>query len=116
MKFLLALLPAAGCAALMLVCFRMMRSSEMRAEPENKDVTALREQVASLREELERTRPFQLRERAAARAPVKGTQTPESPSSSKVVLMDEPAPARRAFEPARHLPDPEAGRAAGPAS
>lgn len=40
MEFLLALLPAAGCAALMLVCFRMMRNSKMHGEPENHEVTA----------------------------------------------------------------------------
>lgn len=57
MEFLFALLPAAGCAALMAVCFRMMRHSAMHAgEPGPKDeVVALREEVAALRDELTRT-------------------------------------------------------------
>ncbi len=59
MEFLLALLPAAGCAALMFVCFRMMRHSRMpAAEPDAKDeVVALREENAALREEMARTHP-----------------------------------------------------------
>jgi len=59
LKSLVALLPAAACAALMFVCFRMMRHSGMPAgEPGAKDeVVALREEVAALREEVARTQP-----------------------------------------------------------
>ncbi len=61
MEFLVALLPAAGCAALMFVCFRMMRHSEMHDESGmNSEVAALREEVASLRDELERARSVPL--------------------------------------------------------
>lgn len=63
MESLVSLLPAAGCAALMLVCFRMMRHPEMHGETEAKDeVVALREEVASLRDELKRTRSVATRE------------------------------------------------------
>jgi hypothetical protein len=57
-EFLLPLLPAAGCAALMFVCFRTMRHSDMPSgQPETSDeLAALREKVATLRAELARTR------------------------------------------------------------
>lgn len=56
---LVALLPAAGCAALMFVCFRMMRHSDTPAdEPGAKnEVVALREEVAALRDEVAQTQP-----------------------------------------------------------
>lgn len=56
MESLLFLLPAAGCAALMFVCFRMMRHSGMpTGEPEaGGEVASLREEVAALREEVAR--------------------------------------------------------------
>lgn len=55
----MALLPAAGCAAAMVVCFRMMRHSETHeGGPGVKDeAVALREEVAAPRDELARTHP-----------------------------------------------------------
>jgi len=59
LESLLALLPAVGCAALMVVCFRMMRHPQMpTSDPGSHDeVEALRQEVAALREELARTQP-----------------------------------------------------------
>ena len=58
MRFLLALFPAAACAAAMFLCFRMMRHSDMPADghAEGDDLGALRKEVADLREELARAR------------------------------------------------------------
>lgn len=59
MESLLALLPAAGCAAVMFLCFRMMRHSGMSDDtPEtNDEVVLLRGEVAALRDEVARTQP-----------------------------------------------------------
>jgi hypothetical protein len=58
LRFLLAMLPAAACAAAMFFCFRMMRHSDMPADEhaESDDVHTLRKEVADLREELGRAR------------------------------------------------------------
>lgn len=58
MRILLALFPAAACAAAMFLCFRMMRHSDMPADghAEGDDLGALRKEVADLREELARAR------------------------------------------------------------
>ena len=57
MRFLLAALPAAACAAAMFLCFRMMRHSDMPADrqAESDDVDSLRKEVADLRQELARS-------------------------------------------------------------
>lgn len=56
MRFLLAVLPSAACAAAMFLCFRMMRHSDMPADghAESDDVDTLRKEVADLPEELTR--------------------------------------------------------------
>lgn len=54
MRFLLALLPAAACAAAMFLCLRMMRHSDMPDDAD--DLDSLRKEVADLREELARSR------------------------------------------------------------
>jgi hypothetical protein len=54
LRLLLAVLPAAACAAAMFLCFRMMRHSDMPAEghTESDDLATLRKEVADLRQEL----------------------------------------------------------------
>ena len=54
MRLLLSVLPAAVCAAAMVLCFRMMRHSDMPADghAEGDNLEALRKDVADLREEL----------------------------------------------------------------
>lgn len=49
MRFLLAVLPAAGCAAAMFFCFRMMRHSDMPADEhaESDEVDTLRKEVST---------------------------------------------------------------------
>jgi C4-dicarboxylate-specific signal transduction histidine kinase len=58
LRFLLAVLPTAACAAAMFLCVRMMRHSDMPADghAESDDVDTLRKEVADLREELTRAR------------------------------------------------------------
>ena len=58
MRFLLSVLPVAACAAVMFLCFRMMRHSDMPADghAESDDLDTLRKEVADLREELARAR------------------------------------------------------------
>lgn len=58
MEFLLTLLPAAGCAAVVFVCFRMMRYADMHSGQldANDELASLREEMAAVRIELERTR------------------------------------------------------------
>ena len=67
MRFLLAVLPAAACAAAMFLCFRMMRHSDMPADghAESEDLDALRTEVADLRDELARARSDPTDEAAA---------------------------------------------------
>jgi hypothetical protein len=56
LRILLALLPAAVCAAAMFVCLRMMRHADMPADPraDNDELETLRAEVVGLREELAR--------------------------------------------------------------
>jgi len=58
LRFLLAVFPAAACAAAMFLCFRMMRHSDMPADghAQSDDLDTLRKDVADLREELARAR------------------------------------------------------------
>jgi len=58
LRFLLAVFPAAACAAAMFLCFRMMRHSDMPADglAESDDLDNLRKEVADLREDLARAR------------------------------------------------------------
>jgi hypothetical protein len=58
-RLLLAILPAAACAAAMFLCFRMMSHSKTPTADaaEDRDIEALRDEVARLREELGRPDP-----------------------------------------------------------
>ena len=58
MRLLLSVLPAAVCAAAMVLCFRMMRHSDMPADghAESDDLDTLRKEEADLREELAQAR------------------------------------------------------------
>lgn len=54
MRYLLALLPAAACAALMFICLRGMRHPEIQqaGSEERDELLVLRQEVALLREEV----------------------------------------------------------------
>jgi hypothetical protein len=58
LRLLLAVLPTAACAAAMLLCFRMMRHSDMPADgrAESGDLDTLRKEVGDLHEELAQAR------------------------------------------------------------
>jgi hypothetical protein len=62
MDSLLLLLPALSCAALMFICFRTMRhadmtaASEEREDPLRTELDSLRQEVATLRAQLDRER------------------------------------------------------------
>ena len=95
MRFLLAVLPAATCAAAMFLCFRMMRPSDMPADghAESDDVDTFRKEVADLREELTRARsvPTDAVAAESMRQMVRG-RTSETTSDSRP--LSPPTPAR----------------------
>jgi hypothetical protein len=99
LRFLLAVLPAAACAAAMFLCFWMMRPSDMPADGhgESDGLDTLRKEVADLREELTRARsvPTDALAAEAMRQMVR-CGTTETTSDSRP--LSRPTPARATTE------------------
>lgn len=93
MRFLVALFPAAACAAAMFLCFRMMRHSDMQADGHaaSDDLEALRKEVSDLHQELARARSVP--SHAAAADGVRQTLRGASETTSASRPSSPPTPA-----------------------
>jgi hypothetical protein len=99
LRFLLAVLPSAACAAAMFLCFRMMRHSDMPADghAESDDVDTLRKELADLREELTRARSVPT-DAVAADAMQQMVRRGTSETTSDSRPLSPPTPARATTE------------------
>jgi hypothetical protein len=82
MRFLLAMVPAAACAAAMFLCFRMMRHSDIPAHEaaDRDDVEGLRTEVAHLREEVARARAVPTESSAGGDEGIARLESPDASS------------------------------------